>query len=89
MKNKGKQIAAICCIIILVGFYIATLVAAVFDFPDSERLFAACLFATVALPILLWIYMWLYKKVADRKAEAAEYKKNSTEGAVESESDKK
>lgn len=78
-RTPAKQIAAIVCIVILVGFYVATLAAAIFDFPNSERLFAACLFATVALPILLWIYMWIFKKVAEKKEEAAAFGSDSGE----------
>ncbi len=60
MKRKPKQIAAIICIILLVMLYVATLVVSLLDFPGSDRLFAACLFATIGLPILLWIYIWIY-----------------------------
>ena len=62
MKKTPKQIAAILCIVLLVLLYVATLVVALLDFPGSDRLFAACLMATVGLPILLWIYIWLYGK---------------------------
>ena len=60
MKRKPKQIAAIICIILLVMLYVATLVVSLLDFPGSDRLFAACLLATIGLPILLWIYIWIY-----------------------------
>lgn len=66
MKKKPKQIAAIICIILLVLLYVATLVVSLLDFPGSDRLFAACLMATVGLPILLWIYIWLYGKYTNR-----------------------
>lgn len=62
MKKSPKQIAAIVCIILLVLLYAATLIIALLDFPGSDRLFAACLIATVGLPILLWIYIWVYGK---------------------------
>lgn len=70
MKKKPKQIAAIICIILLVLLYIATLVVSLLDFPGSDRLFAACLMATVGLPILLWIYIWLYGKYTSRPTMA-------------------
>lgn len=62
MKQKPKQIAAIICIILLVLLYVATLAVSLLDFPGSDRLFAACLMATIGLPILLWIFIWLYNK---------------------------
>lgn len=66
-KASPKQIAAIICIVLLVGMYVATLIVALLDFPGSDRLFAACLVATIGLPILLWIYIWLFQKVKERK----------------------
>jgi len=68
MKQKSKQIAAILCIILLVLLYIATLVVSLLDFPGSDRLFAACLAATVGLPILLWIYIWLFGKITEKRS---------------------
>jgi hypothetical protein len=65
MSKKPKQIAAIICVILLVLLYVATLVVALLDFPGSDRMFAACLMATIGLPILLWIYIWLYGKVKE------------------------
>ena len=64
-KRTPKQIAALICVVILVFMYIITLIVACLDFSGSGRLFAACLLATIGLPILLWIYMWLYSKVKE------------------------
>ena len=69
-KKTPKQIAALICVALLVGLYVATLVVAFLDFPGSDRLFQACLVATIGLPILLWIYIWLYGKVQERRDEA-------------------
>lgn len=69
-KRTTKQIAALICVIILAGMYIVTLVVACLDFKDSGRLFAACLLATIGLPILLWIYIWLYSRIQDRRGES-------------------
>ena len=68
-KITPKQIAAIVCIVLLVGMYVATLIVALLDFPGAGRLFQACLVATIGLPILLWIYIWLYQQVKKRKEE--------------------
>ncbi len=61
-KPKFKQIAAIICIVLLVLLYVVTLVVSLLDFPGSDRMFAGCLVATIGLPILLWIFIWLYGK---------------------------
>lgn len=70
MKKTPKQIAAIICIILLVFLYVATLVVAILDFPGSDKLFAACLVATIGLPILLWIYIAAYGKLKNKKTIA-------------------
>ncbi len=70
MKRKPKQIAAIICIILLVLLYVAALVVSLLDFPGSDKLFAACLIATVGLPILLWIYICLYGRLTQRSTIA-------------------
>lgn len=59
-KRTPKQLAALLCIILLIGMYLAAFVAACLDLGDSGRLFANCLLVTIALPILLWLYIWLY-----------------------------
>lgn len=82
MKKTPKQIAAIICIILLVLLYAATLIVAILDFPGSDRMFAACLMATIGLPILLWIYIWVYGQfsgrhtIADPPEETAPLGKN-------------
>ncbi len=81
MKKKPKQIAAIICIVLLVLLYVATLVISLLDFPGSDRLFAACLVATVGLPILLWIYIWAYGKFTNKTTMADLYPESNDSGA--------
>lgn len=57
---KTKRIAAIILIIVLVGMYLATLLLAIFDPTSTRRMFQASLFVTIALPILLWLYIFCY-----------------------------
>ncbi len=59
-KKSAKQIAAIVCIVLLAAMYVATFIVACLDFPGWERLFQACIVATIGLPILLWIYIGMY-----------------------------
>lgn len=56
-KMSPKQIAALVCVALLVAMYVVTLIAAFLDVTDTGRLFAACLAATVGLPILFWIFI--------------------------------
>lgn len=59
-KRTPKQIAALVCVLLLAAMYLITLFVAIFNPDGSGRLFAGCLLMTIALPILLWIYIWLY-----------------------------
>lgn len=65
-KRTPKQIAALVCVILLAGVYLLTLIVACLDFPGADKLFATCLFATIGLPILLWVYIWLYGIIKER-----------------------
>lgn len=60
MHSKKQRIAALCGIILLVALYLFTLIAAIFNFDGTGNLLKACLFATIAIPILIWIYIWMY-----------------------------
>ena len=68
-KMTSKQIVAIIGIVLLVLMYLVTLIVAIVDSSASGRLFAMCLFASFALPFLIWIYSWLYQKYKDRDKE--------------------
>nr|MBQ8252210.1 hypothetical protein [Lachnospiraceae bacterium] len=70
MYSKKQRIAALVGIIFLVALYILTLISAIFRFPGSQKLFFICLFATIAVPILIWLYVWLYGKLTDKKTFA-------------------
>ena len=71
MKKNPKQIAAIICIAILVLMYLALLVFAIFDFPGSKTLFRTCLYATVTVPLLTWIYIYQYGVMKNRHTIAS------------------
>lgn len=60
--KKVQRILAILGIILLVGLYLLTLVLAILG-KDFFPMFMAALFASMALPILLWLYGFIYKWV--------------------------
>lgn len=68
-KTTPKQIAALICVILLVGMYIGAFVVACLDPGDSGRLFAGCLVATIGLPILLWLLIWSFGLIKKRREE--------------------
>ena len=70
MYTKKQRIAAMIGIIFLVLLYLATFICAIFNFDGSGKMFRACLFATIAVPILLWVYIWLFGKITGKKTIA-------------------
>lgn len=69
-KRSPKQLAALIGVVLLVALYIVTLLVAIFDPDGSGRLFQACLFATIAVPALIWIYIWMYGKLTNKHTMA-------------------
>ena len=58
--KKLSQILAIIGIVLLVGLYVATLLAAIFASPASSGLFMASLYCTFAIPVLIWVCRMFY-----------------------------
>lgn len=65
-KMTSKQVVALIGVILLVILYIVTLIVAIFDDSDSGKWFMGCILATVAVPLLIWIYTWMYGKLTGR-----------------------
>ncbi len=59
--KKVKQILAILGIIVLLGLYGMTIFCAIFDNTDTMVYLKASIVATVMVPSLLWIYIFIYK----------------------------
>ena len=60
-----KRILALAAIIILIGLYITTLVLAILDMPGASSLFDACIYATIAVPILCYV-LWMIIKLVNK-----------------------
>ncbi|MCM1026801.1 MAG: hypothetical protein NC432_10210 [Roseburia sp.] len=71
-KITSKQVVALIGVILLVLLYLVTLLVAIFAPSASGRLFWICLFSTVAIPLLIWIYTWMYGKLT-RKHTFADF----------------
>lgn len=69
-KRTPKQIAALLGVILLAALYVVTLIVAIFSPGESGKLFQACLVATIAVPFLLWIYIWMYGKLSGKHTMA-------------------
>ncbi len=65
-KKTARQIVAMAGVILLAFLYVITLIVAVFDRSDSGKWFMICIFATAAVPLLIWIYTWMYGKLTGK-----------------------
>ncbi|MCH5269134.1 MAG: hypothetical protein J1E83_00130 [Lachnospiraceae bacterium] len=72
MKNKMtvKRVAALLAVVLLAALYLVTLLAAVFDTTVAGSLFRICLICTVALPLLTWIFIWIYGQTTGKSTIA-------------------
>ena len=78
-KWTPKRICAILIIIFLVLLYVITLVVAIVSPKDGGRLFAMCLLATIVVPIVAYIYIWIYGNITGKKTIASVPKVSSPE----------
>lgn len=58
--KKIQQIIAILGVVLLAGLYLATLVLAILG-KDFFPLFMSALLASIALPVFLWLFGFIYK----------------------------
>lgn len=67
-KRSSKQIVAMVGVVLLALLYVATLVTAIADSSQSAKWFRICLFATFALPLVIWIYSWMHGRLTGKSA---------------------
>ncbi len=66
MKNT-KRIFAVLGIIVLIGLYLTTLILALIDNPHTFDLFKISVGLTILIPVLLWIYIAMYRYIKQRR----------------------
>lgn len=69
-KITSRQVVALAGVILLAALYLVTLIVAILDRDSSGRLFQACLVGTVSIPLLIWIYIWMYGKLRGKHTMA-------------------
>ncbi len=60
--KKVRQISAIVGIVILLGLYVVTLIAAITASEYAHGLFFASLFASLVIPVMIYVITRLYKR---------------------------
>jgi len=56
-----KRILAMIGIVILLGLYLLTFIASIFHTDFAHSLFMASFYSTVIVPVMLYVYMMIYK----------------------------
>lgn len=69
-KVTMKQAVAILAIVLLVLMYVVSLILAIFDQTASGVMFRASLVGTFAIPLLAWVYIWMYGKLTQKHTMA-------------------
>ena len=85
--KKGKRVLAIVGVVLLVAMYLATIILAIVDSSDSMRMFYASIVATILIPVLIWVYTFIYKlfRRGDSEQEADQEERKSDQEEQESE----
>lgn len=65
--KKVQRMLAIIGVILILAMYGATLVFALSDNPNATGWMMASVFCTIAVPVVIYAYMMIYKNLKDRK----------------------
>jgi Na+/melibiose symporter-like transporter len=61
--SKVKRVAAIIAIILIASLYLISFISAIFAKENAYGLFMASIFCTVVIPIMMYLFIWVYKMV--------------------------
>ncbi len=67
-KITSKQIAAMTGVVLLVFLYLITLILAIVDSSISGRFFILSLCCTLVVPIIVFLYSWMWARLTGKKA---------------------
>lgn len=66
-KMTSRQVVAMVGVVLLILMYIVTLVVAIVDNSASGKYFAVCLACTFIIPIIIFLYSWMYGRASGKK----------------------
>lgn len=69
-KWTAKRIVALIGVFFLVAIYIASLFISLLIPERADDMLLLCIFGTVAIPLLIWIYVWMYGKLTGKRTIA-------------------
>ena len=68
-SGKGKRIIALSGVVILLGLYLMTFIAAILAKPYKEQMFIASLFCSLVIPVLIYGIMVVTKAFGRKEGE--------------------
>ena len=63
--KRAKQVLAVLGIVLLVALYVATLIFAIIDNPQTYTLLGISIGATIVIPVMLWV-MGIFLRIAKK-----------------------
>ncbi|WP_051656599.1 hypothetical protein [Butyrivibrio sp. AE3004] len=66
-----KRVLAILGIVLLLGVYVVFFIQALFGQTGPGSAFAACAASTIAIPIILWLILWVYTALTGKTTVAS------------------
>ena len=66
-KTSFRRIAALTAVVLLLALYVVTLLLAILDTSDAGRWFLYSVIGTFAIPILAWIFIWIYGRTTGKR----------------------
>ncbi len=68
---KFKRVVALIGVVLLIGVYVVFLLQAFFGKTGPGSAFVACAAATVAIPIAVWLILWVYTVLTGKHTVAS------------------
>ena len=69
MYQKIKRLLALLDVIIILLLYLSAFILSLFHNEKTEELLMISLVATVVIPVLLYIYLWLFRLFQKKSGE--------------------
>lgn len=69
---KIKKVISVFCIILILSLFICTLIAALTNSPN----FMAYVFLSLIVPLILYVFLWLYKLAQMLKSDNSKKEEN-------------
>ena len=77
IMKKAKKIAALICILFLLGMYVATFVMALLDNSATMFMFKGCVICTIVIPVIAYGYILLHRYAMTRSGRKDYYSESN------------